>query len=158
MQNSLWNKRNGGRYTQEFKDSHLCVHKSCGTWITHSQTLWGWWWTVSCIVMQFMISIFTLVVLQLLTSLEPMISIFNTCGLAIAHQFWTHDLHFHTCCLAISHWFWTHNCSKDRPSTYLYPSSFCWDAMVVWFSFSKFQHQQIETLCQNQVKPWQVLI
>ncbi len=141
MQNSLWNMRNGGRYTQEFKDSHLCVHKSCGTLYTPLQTLWsgsGRCPALSCNSWSPFPHLLSCNCLLVWNPWSPFSHLLS-CNCSPVLNPWSTFSHF---LLAIAHRFWTHNCSKDRPSDYQYPSSFCWDTVVVWFSFTKFQHQQ----------------
>jgi hypothetical protein len=87
-----------------------------------------------------MISIFTLVVLQLLTSLEPMISIFTLVVLQLLTGFEPIIVQ-----------------KIDQvPTNILFPSA----GMLRWSDLllRNFSINNIQTLCQNQVKPWQVLI
>jgi hypothetical protein len=105
-----------------------------------------------------MISIFTLIVLQLLTGFEPMISIFTLIVLQLLTGFEPMISIFTLVVLQLLTGFEPIIVQKiDKvPTNILVPS-----AGMLWWSDSvlpNFSINNIQTLSQNQVKPWQVLI
>jgi len=108
--------------------------------------------------MQFMMSIFTLVVLQLLTSLEPMMSIFTLVVLQLLTSLEPMMSIFTLVVLQLLTGFEPIIVQKiDRvPTNILVPSAGMLQRTD--FVLPNFSINNIQTLCQNQVNPWQVLI